>query len=77
MAEKNNIPVLKVREYRIRMGLSQNALAKKSEVSQAHISEIESGVKGVGLDITRKLAKALGVTVGELMSDEEEITEGE
>jgi transcriptional regulator with XRE-family HTH domain len=70
--QKTN-PVIKVKEYRIRAGLSQNALSKIAEVSQSHISEIESGVKRVGLEITKKLAKALDVPIEELINDEEEM----
>lgn len=75
-------PVIKVKEFRIKAGLSQNALAKLAGVSQSHISEIESGVKRVGLGITRKLAKALEVPIEELINEEsldqlEEENEGE
>jgi transcriptional regulator with XRE-family HTH domain len=72
--QKTN-PVIKVKEYRIRAGLSQNALSKIAEVSQSHISEIESGVKRVGLEITKKLANALDVSIEELINDEEEMEE--
>lgn len=75
MALKKTDPVLRVKEIRIRAGLSQNALAKRAEVSQSHISEIESGVKRVGLEITKKLAKALDCTIEELMADDEPIDE--
>lgn len=64
-------PALKVKEYRIKAGLSQNQLAKISEVSQSHISEIESGVKRVGLEITKKLAHALDVSIEDLINDDE------
>lgn len=65
-------PVIKVKEYRIKAGLSQNALAKIAEVSQSHISEIESGVKRVGLEITKKLAHALDVSIEDLINEDEE-----
>jgi|HigsolmetaAR205D_1030408.scaffolds.fasta_scaffold29856_2 transcriptional regulator with XRE-family HTH domain len=70
MTIKQNQPIIKLKEYRIKAGLSQNALAKISGVSQSHISEIESGVKRVGLEITKKLADALGVSIEDLINDD-------
>lgn len=70
MAKKVTEPVLKIRQLRIKAGLSQLALSKMAEVSQSHISEIESGVKRVGLEITRKLALALNCSIEDLMSDD-------
>lgn len=72
MTIKQNQPIIKLKEYRIKAGLSQNALAKISGVSQSHISEIESGVKRVGLEITKKLADALGVSIEDLINDDPE-----
>lgn len=68
---ENKNPSIKLRHYRIKAGYTQNALAKEAGISQSHISEIESGVKRVGLDISRKLARVLGCTIDDLISDEE------
>lgn len=65
-------PVIKVKELRLKAGLSQNALSKKSGVSQSHISEIEAGIKRVRVDIVRKLAVALDAKVEDLIDYEEE-----
>lgn len=70
MGKKVTEPVLKIRQFRIRAGLSQSALAKMADVSQSHISEIEGGVKRVGLEVTRKLAEALDCSIEDLMSTE-------
>jgi transcriptional regulator with XRE-family HTH domain len=49
-------------------GLSQLQLAKRADVAQAYISEMEAGDKrNPGLETLRKLAKALGVPVTELL----------
>jgi len=67
---ENKTPSIKLKELRIKAGLSQNKLAKLAEVSQSHISEIESGVKRVSLDVTRKLARALEVPFMALISED-------
>ena len=49
-------------------GLSQLQLAKRADVAQAYISEMEAGDKrNPGIETLRKLAKALGVPVTELL----------
>ncbi|HDR7875929.1 helix-turn-helix transcriptional regulator [Bacillus paranthracis] len=65
-------PVIKLRKVRIEKGFSQNELAKQAEVSQSHISEIESGIKNVGVEVLIKLATVLGVQITDLIGEEEE-----
>jgi transcriptional regulator with XRE-family HTH domain len=49
-------------------GFSQLQLAKRADVAQAYISEMEAGAKkNPGIETLRKLAKALGVPVTELL----------
>jgi transcriptional regulator with XRE-family HTH domain len=49
-------------------GLTQLALAKRSRVAQGYISELEAGrEKNPGIETLRKLAKALGVPLAELI----------
>ena len=72
MENKKGIPALRIREYRLKAGLSQNALAKKAGVSQSHISELESGEKKVGLAIAQKLAGALNCSLMEMLPGDEE-----
>lgn len=48
--------------------LNQVELAKKVDVSVAYISQLESGERtNPSLDVLKRLAKALGVPVGELL----------
>jgi transcriptional regulator with XRE-family HTH domain len=57
-----------LKKIREREGLSQLELAKRAKVAQAYISEMEAGQKkNPGIDTLRKLAKALGVPVTELL----------
>jgi transcriptional regulator with XRE-family HTH domain len=51
-----------------RKGVSQLELAKKSGVAQGYISDLVAGSKkNPGLDVLKRLAKALGVPVTELL----------
>ncbi|HTU70107.1 MAG TPA: helix-turn-helix transcriptional regulator [Candidatus Baltobacteraceae bacterium] len=52
---------------RARAGLSQAALAKRSGVSRAIISELEQGRGDVRLTTLARVAQALGATVNELL----------
>lgn len=52
---------------RARAGLSQAALAKRSGVSRAIISELEQGRGDVRLTTLARVAQALGATVSELL----------
>jgi transcriptional regulator with XRE-family HTH domain len=57
-----------LKRLREQRGLSQLALAQKAGVAQAYISEMEAGQKkNPGIETLRKLARALKVTVGELL----------
>jgi transcriptional regulator with XRE-family HTH domain len=48
--------------------MSQAALAKKSGVAQGYISQMEAGEKkNPGIETLKKIAKALGVPVTELL----------
>jgi len=57
-----------LKKLREQKGLSQLELAKRADVAQAYISEMEAGdKKNPGIETLRKLAKALGVPVTELL----------
>ena len=57
-----------LKRLREQRGLSQAALAKRSGVAQGYISEVEAGQKkNPGVETLRKIAKALGVPVTELL----------
>jgi DNA-binding XRE family transcriptional regulator len=53
--------------WRKKRGLTQVALAKKVGVTQAYMSEIESGKKEARVGVLKELAAALKVTVDELV----------
>ena len=59
---------LVLRTIREEKGFSQLKLAKKSDVPQSYISELEAGLKkNPGIETLKKLARALGVPVSELL----------
>jgi transcriptional regulator with XRE-family HTH domain len=66
-----------VKALRERHGLSQNALARRSGVSQAFLSRLEAGERQeVGSSALRSLARALQVTVDDLLREDAHANEG-
>lgn len=57
-----------VRELRQRQGLSQEALARLADFERTYVTEVERGRRNVTLLNVGRLAGALGVGVGELMT---------
>lgn len=58
-----------LREHRKKMGLSQHALAKKAEITQPFLWEIENGRKTPSLEVFLRLCDALEI---KLFPDEED-----
>lgn len=57
-----------IKHRRTELGLSQRALAKLVGVSDAYITQLETRERiNPSLDVLKKLAKALKVTVAELV----------
>ena len=54
-------------QFRQERGLTQTELAKRTKVTQGYIAQLEAGDKTPSLAMLRKLAKALGVRVAELV----------
>lgn len=59
----------KVREERLRQGLSQEELAAKAGVHRTYIGMIERAEKNITLGNMEKLAKALNIKLSELIAD--------
>ncbi len=61
----------RLKEYRKSLGLSQADLARKSSVSAAYVSELESGLgKRPSGEILLRLANALDVTIADLLGQD-------
>ena len=56
-----------IKQSRIKNKLTINQLALYSDVSAAHISRIERGLRGASPDILKKLSKPLKVSYEELL----------
>jgi transcriptional regulator with XRE-family HTH domain len=61
----------KVREQRVALGLSQEELAERAGVHRTYIGMIERAEKNITLGNIEKIAKALGISLGDLMNLEE------
>lgn len=57
----------RVRDIRKRVGLSQEKLAVKAGVHRTYIGMIERGEKNITIVNIEKLAKALGVSIKDLV----------
>ena len=65
----------RIRHYRIRRGLSQSELARQAQIGQSTLHGYESGARaagGMSVDIAKRLARALGITVDHLVGAYEE-----
>ncbi len=60
----------RVRELRVKKGLSQEQLAELSGLHRTYISSLELGKRNVSLVNIYALAKALGVTPDKLLKSE-------
>jgi len=65
----------KVRELRLLRGFTQAELAKEASISPAAISLIEKGERTPSLMVTRKLANALKVSIGDLTGNTDKTSE--
>ncbi len=57
-----------VKAHRVRMGLTQEALAERANISTDMVSKIEGGNSGARFGVVTKLANALGVDPAELFT---------
>jgi len=57
-----------LRELRSRKGLTQEALALEANTERSHISALERAEKGPSLATIISLARALGLSAGEIVS---------
>ncbi|WP_353928517.1 helix-turn-helix domain-containing protein [Desulfofundulus kuznetsovii] len=66
-----------LRYLRNKKGLSQKELAVLTGLHQSQVSKIESGNRKVTAEELQKLAAALGVTVAELLDEQQAEAAGE
>lgn len=57
-----------IKEFRLKAGLSQDDLARKAKVAYTTLTKIETGIiKNPSVMITAKIAKALNVSIDDLI----------
>lgn len=66
--ELNGVFCANMRNARMRLGLTQNQLAKKLTVAQSYISELEAGKKRPLVETLAELADALDTTPAKLLT---------
>ena len=59
----------KIKSYREQLNMSQKELADKAKVSQSSLHYIENDINSPTISNLDKIAKALGVSVAELLDD--------
>ncbi|RYG20180.1 MAG: XRE family transcriptional regulator [Caulobacteraceae bacterium] len=60
----------RVQLLRQRAGVSQEELAERAGIHRTYVSGVERGVRNPTITVLEKLAKGLGVELGELVSFE-------
>ncbi len=58
----------RVREFRLRLGISQEELADRAQLDRTYVSSLERGHRNVALENICRLAVALEVDPGSLLS---------
>jgi transcriptional regulator with XRE-family HTH domain len=61
----------RIKFYRNNLGLSQEKLASLVGIDRSHIAKIETGESKGSITVLCKLAAALGISVAELLNDEQ------
>ena len=59
----------RVRNERIRLGISQEELASRADVHRTYIGMIERAEKNITLENIEKICKALNLTITEFFKD--------
>ncbi len=69
MSNKISAIAKNIRKYRKQKGLSQDKLSRLADISHATMIKIESGgIQSPTIDTVQKIAKALGVSVDNLLN---------
>lgn len=62
-----------LRKHRLALKLSQEALSEKAELHPTHVSLIERFQRNPSLNVAGSLAKALGLTLSEMIAEAENL----
>lgn len=61
-----------IRNYRLKLKLSQEALAEKADIHRTYVSDIELGKVEISVTVASRIAKALKVPLSRLVKEAEE-----
>lgn len=61
----------RIRFIRKELGLSQEALAYKSEVDRTYMTDVENGKRNVSIEILEKIIKALDVSFSDFFNSKD------
>lgn len=61
---------MRIREERLKKGYSQRALAKKADICEMYLSEIERGIKMPSLNSLIKIVEALEISTDYILRNE-------
>ena len=64
-----------IRQLRVRSGISQDALAARSDLHRTYVGGIERGERNVSFGNLVKLAQALGIRPSELLARAESLAQ--
>ncbi|MBI1201851.1 MAG: helix-turn-helix domain-containing protein [Rhodopseudomonas sp.] len=64
----------RVRMLRNQRGMSRKALAKQAKISERYLAQMESGLGNCSIVLLRRIARAIGLPVTQLVQDGEEPT---
>jgi transcriptional regulator with XRE-family HTH domain len=62
-----------VRDFRGRLGLSQEELAHRAELNRTYLGDVERGTRNVSFNALRRIADALEIRASELLARGEEL----
>ena len=71
--EMSDAFALVLRRHRERKALSQEALAEKADLHPTYIGMLERSLRNPSLNVTKALAKALGIPLAKLIAEAEAI----
>ena len=57
-----------IRAHRLRLGMSQEALAERAELHRTYVTDVERGARNLSLESISRLARALDVSIESLFS---------
>lgn len=60
---------LKLKEFRIKKGLSQERLANLAEIDRTYLPSIEKGERNISIVVIEKLAQALDIDIVDFFNE--------